>query len=316
MKIQHGIAGHEPPLHAIVTEGTFDGVHLGHQKILAKLVADAQQARSTNPYAESVVVTFWPHPRLALFPDKKDLKLLTTLEEKTEILAAMGVDRLVVLPFDKSLSNLSPEEYVQKILITGLNTRKLIIGYDHRFGKNRAGDFQFLKAHENRFGFVVEEIPRQDVENIGVSSSRIRQALLQGDVETAAKYLGKYYSLSGSVTHGDKIGRTLGFPTANLHVSESYKLIPKDGIYAVRVTLRKQIYGGMLYIGVRSTLGNQLKRTVEVNIFNFYDEIYGETLRVELIAYLRGEETFDGLESMKLQLERDRETALKVLQRI
>jgi riboflavin kinase/FMN adenylyltransferase len=313
MKVQHGIAGHRPPSYAIVTEGTFDGVHVGHRKILSSLVAEARQIKQFDPNAESVVITFWPHPRLVLFPEQQDLKLLSTLAEKTEALAAIGIDRLVVLPFDKTFSNLTPEEYVQQILINGLNTRRLIIGYDHRFGKNRAGDFNFLKANEERFGFAVEEIPRQDVEQVGVSSTKIRHALLQGEIATANRYLAAPYTLCGKVVKGNQLGRTIGFPTANLYISESYKLIPKDGIYAVRVHLNQATYNGMLYIGVRSTLGSQLERTIEVNIFDFNQEIYDSFLRVELIAYLRGEEKFDSLEGMQHQLYRDKADALRVL---
>ncbi|WP_448519979.1 bifunctional riboflavin kinase/FAD synthetase [Rhodoflexus sp.] len=313
MKVQHGIAGHKPPSYAIVTEGTFDGVHVGHRKILSSLVAEAQRIKAHDPQAESVVITFWPHPRLILFPEQQDLKLLSTLAEKTEALAAIGIDRLVILPFDKTFSNLSPEAYVQQILVEGLNTRKLIIGYDHRFGKDRAGDFNFLKANEQRFGFVVEEIPRQDIEEVGVSSTKIRHALLQGQIDIANRYLAAPYSLYGKVVRGNQLGRTIGFPTANLYVSESYKLIPKDGIYAVRIRLEETIYGGMMYIGVRSTLGNHLERTIEVNIFNFNGEIYDTFLTVEIIAYLRGEEKFDSLEHMQQQLLRDKESALQVL---
>jgi riboflavin kinase/FMN adenylyltransferase len=313
MKVQHGIAGHRPPSYAIVTEGTFDGVHVGHRKILSSLVAETQQIKQFEPNAESVVITFWPHPRLVLFPEQQDLQLLSTLEEKTEALAAIGIDRLVVLPFDKTFSNLTPEAYVQQILVEGLNTRRLIVGYDHRFGKNRAGDFNFLKINEERFGFAVEEIPRQDIEQVGVSSTKIRHALLRGEVETANRYLAAPYSLYGKVVRGNQLGRTIGFPTANLHISERYKLIPRDGIYAVRVHLNHAIYNGMLYIGVRSTLGNQLERTIEVNIFDFDEEIYDSFLRVELIAYLRGEEKFDNLESMQHQLYRDKTDALRVL---
>lgn len=313
MKVQHGIVGHRPPSYAIVTEGTFDGVHVGHRKILSSLVAEARQIKQFEPDAESVVITFWPHPRLVLFPEQQDLKLLSTLAEKTEALAAIGIDRLVVLPFDKTFSTLTPEEYVQQILINGLNTRRLIIGYDHRFGKNRAGDFNFLKANEERFGFSVEEIPRQDIEQVGVSSTKIRHALLQGEIATANRYLAAPYTLCGKVVKGNQLGRTIGFPTANLYISESYKLIPKDGIYAVRVRLNQATYNGMLYIGVRSTLGSRLERTIEVNIFDFNEEIYDSFLQVELIAYLRGEEKFDSLESMQHQLYRDKADALQVL---
>lgn len=314
MKVQHGIAGHQPPSYAIVTEGTFDGVHVGHRKILSSLVAAANQVKQSDPQAESVVITFWPHPRLVLFPEQQDLRLLSTPEEKIEALAAIGIDRLVILPFDKTFSNLSPEAYVRQILVEGLNTRKLIIGYDHRFGKNRTGDFNFLKANEERFGFTVEEIPRQDIEEVGVSSTKIRHALMQGQIATANRYLAAPYTLSGKVVCGNQLGRTIGFPTANLHVAESYKLIPKDGIYAVRVHFQDNIYNGMLYIGMRSTLGNALERTIEVNIFDFNEDIYGALLKIEFVEYLRGEEKFDSLESMQRQLHRDKADALRVLE--
>ncbi|MGB3587160.1 MAG: riboflavin biosynthesis protein RibF, partial [Tunicatimonas sp.] len=262
-----------PPQRPVVTSGTFDGVHIGHQKILNRLQELAKEVDG-----ETVVLTFWPHPRLVLKGDESSLKLLNTFEEKARLLEQVGIDHLVQIPFTEEFSQLSPDEYVQRILVDQLGAKFLVIGYDHRFGRNRQGDFEYLLQNAPRFGFQVEEIPRQDIDDIGVSSTKIRQALETGDVATAHSYLGRYYDISGTVVDGDKIGRGLGFPTANISVEEKYKLIPADGIYAVHVFLEEKQFGGMLYIGNRPTLAGKNK-TIEVNIFDFDQDIYGQQLR-------------------------------------
>lgn len=292
---------------AVVTSGTFDGVHVGHQKILSRLVENAKQTGG-----KSVVITFWPHPRHVLQNNGLAVHLLSSLEEKIELLRRFGVDYLLIIPFTPAFSNLSSSEFIQKILIDTVNTRKLIIGYDHHFGKNREGSFEYLKENAADLGFEVEEIPREDVDHIGVSSTKIRKALEAGDIETANKYLGHFYRLTGTVSEGDKIGRTIGFPTANLQVTESYKLIPARGVYAVYGKVNGRQLKGMLNIGMRPTVGG-LKQTIETHFFDFSEDIYHQELQLELVARLRDEQKFSGLEALKAQLTIDKESALKVL---
>jgi riboflavin kinase / FMN adenylyltransferase len=315
MLIHDGLENFPRLDYALVTEGTFDGVHIGHQKILHRLREIAERVRhEQGVLAETVVVTFSPHPRLVLFPGEGKLRLLCTGEEKIRQLAQHGVDHLVVIRFDQAFAELSPEAYVEQVLIRGLHTKKLVIGYDHRFGQQRKGNFSYLKNNETRFGFEVEEIPRQDVDHVGVSSTKIRLALAAGDMATATQHLGHPYELGGVVVQGDQIGRTIGYPTANLAIGDPYKLIPADGIYAVRVHLQAHTYQGMLYIGNRTTIAEGLQKAIEVNIFDFSADIYQQTLRLELLALLRQEIKFDGLAAMQAQLAQDRLDALAVLQ--
>jgi riboflavin kinase/FMN adenylyltransferase len=307
MKIYHGIDDFSRLGCAVVTSGTFDGVHLGHRKILSRLKEIAEQEKG-----ETVVITFWPHPRLVLHPEDTTLKLLNTFEEKAELLKAEGIQHLVRIPFTKEFSQLTSEEFIYKILVQTIGTRKLVIGYDHHFGKNREGSFEQLKLNGPRYGFQVEEIPRQDVDHIGVSSTRIRQALEQGDIATATHFLGTPYSLTGRVVMGDKLGRVLGYPTANLEVENKNKLIPEDGIYAATVRHEHRFYKGMLYIGNRPTIDG-VKQNIEVNIFDFSKEIYGESLTVYFHTRIRGDQKFNDLEELKHQLALDRESALQAL---
>ncbi len=292
---------------AVVTSGTFDGVHLGHQKVLNRVKEIAQRNGG-----ETVVITFWPHPRLVLHPEDRTLKLLNTFEEKAELLKAQGIQHLVRIPFTKEFSQLSSHDFVKRILIDTIGTRKLVIGYDHHFGKNREGSFEFLKAEGPRYGFDVEEIPAQDIDHITVSSSAIRKALETGDLETASHFLGHSYCLSGMVVVGDKLGRVMGYPTANLSIESHFKLIPADGIYAVRIHYADQWLSGMLYIGLRPTV-NGIKRTIEVNIFDFDRDIYGETLMVTFEKLLRTDSKFKDLDALKDQLHRDKQLALEAL---
>jgi len=307
MKIYHTLEDFNQLRYGVVTSGTFDGVHLGHQKILQRLneIADKNEG-------ETVVITFWPHPRLILHPEEPFMKLLNTFEEKAELLREQGVKHLIRIPFTKEFSKISSQEFITKILLETIGTKKLVIGYDHRFGKNREGSFEQLRLNASTYGFAVEEIPRQDVDHVGVSSTRIRKALAEGDIDTANHFLGRPYSLSGRVIKGDKLGRVLGFPTANIDLDSQDKLVPGEGIYAVTVKHEKKIYGGMLYIGTRPTV-NGTKRSIEVNIFDFDNEIYGETLQISFIKLLRSDSKFSDLESLKRQLQQDKESALVVL---
>lgn len=297
----------EKPHSAIVTSGTFDGVHVGHQKILTRLRELAKEKGG-----ETVVVTFWPHPRFVLNPEDDSLKLLSTFEEKAALFADMGIDHLVRIPFTKAFSQLGSDEFIRKILVGKINTRYLVIGYDHHFGKNREGSFEYLKEHAHEYGFEVEEIPRQDVDHIGVSSTKIRSALNEGDVRTANEYLGRPYNIQGKVTYGKKIGSSIGFPTANLQMIETYKLIPADGVYAVIAQVQGKAYEGMMNIGFRPTVDGSA-RQVEVHLFNFDQLIYGEVMNVLVIGRIRNEIKFNDIEELKAQLERDRKTAICIL---
>lgn len=293
--------------HSIVTSGTFDGVHVGHQKILRQLVETAKLHKG-----QSIVITLWPHPRFVLNRDPESLKLLSTFEEKASLIEEMGVDILLKIPFTKGFSELSSRSFIQDIIIKKLNTEVLIIGYDHRFGKNREGGFDYLMNNANEFGFEVKEIPREDIDHAGVSSTRIRNALAAGEVHIATELLGRHYSLSGFVKDGDRIGRSIGFPTANIDVPESYKLIPGDGAYAVYIHLGNEKFQGMLNIGLRPTVSGQ-ERRIEVNIFNFDREIYNKRLTIEFVQLLRKEKKFDSIELLKDQLNQDKLQALDAL---
>jgi riboflavin kinase/FMN adenylyltransferase len=310
MKIYHGIDDLSRLNYAVVTSGTFDGVHVGHQKILARL-----QEIATRNNGETVVITFWPHPRLVLHPEDDSLKLLNTFEEKAALLKEQGIQHLVRIPFTKEFSQYTSEEFIQKILVDTIGTKKLVIGYDHRFGHNREGSFEQLKLNAPKYGFEVEEIPRQDIDHVGVSSSKIRKALDEGDIDTATHFLGQPYALTGRVVMGDKLGRLLGYPTANIEVDTKYKLIPADGIYAVTLLHEHTTYKGMLYIGNRPTV-NGTKRNIEVNIFDFEKDIYGESLTLYFHKLIRGDARFNDLEELKVQLGIDKQDALRMLEQL
>jgi len=293
--------------YAVVTSGTFDGVHLGHQKILARL----EEVRRTSG-GESVLLTFWPHPRQVVGKDGNPPRLLTTIEEKTALLAHYGVEHLIIIPFTREFSQLSSDAFVRQVLVEKIGTKKLVIGYDHRFGRNREGSFGYLVQHAASYGFQVEEIPPQDVEHVTVSSTRVRNALLEGNVRVANEYLGRPYTLRGTVVRGNQLGRTIGYPTANLRVDDELKLIPADGVYAVRVGRQDQSFGGMLNIGVRPTV-NGTARTVEVHLFDFDADIYDEELTLHFAEKLRAERKFAGLEALKAQLRQDEADARRLL---
>lgn len=307
MKIYHGIDDFSRLEYAVVTSGTFDGVHVGHQTILNRLREIAGKNKG-----ETVVITFWPHPRLVLHPEDESLKLLNTFEEKAALLKDQGIQHLIRIPFTKEFSQLTSEEFIQKILVETIGTKKLVIGYDHRFGHNREGSFEQLKINSPKYGFEVEEIPRRDIDHIGVSSSKIRKAIEEGDIDTSLQFLGSPYSLTGRVVMGDKLGRLLGYPTANIEIDTKYKLIPADGIYAATVLHEHTLYKGMLYIGNRPTV-NGIKRNIEVNIFDFNKDIYGESLTLYFHKLIRGDAKFSDLEGLKAQLAVDKIDALNAL---
>jgi len=300
MKIYEGLNDFLPVQNAVVTLGTFDGVHLGHQKILARIRDIADQI-----HGETVLITFWPHPRLVLYPQEHNLKLLTSFEEKTHLLRKFGIDHLVTIPFTKEFAQLTSEDFIQKVLVDKIQTKVLVIGYDHRFGKDREGGFDHLVANKDRYGFELEEIPREDIDNISISSTKIRTALAEGKVDIARLCLGRDFELDGVIIKGQQLGRSIGFPTANIKILHDYKLIPGDGAYAVAVNLDNKTYQGMLNIGNRPTV-NGLERTVEVNVFDFSGDLYDKRLSIGFKVFLRAERKFDSLEELKAQLEKDK----------
>lgn len=314
----------------MVTIGTFDGVHQGHQKIINRLSELANQTGG-----ETVILTFFPHPRMIIDPENQDLKLINTIKEKAQILEKLGVDHLIITPFTRDFSNLTAEQYIKNILVETIGTKHIIVGYDHRFGKDRKGNLQDLISFGQQHGFDVEEIPEQDIHDVAVSSTKIRAALLSGDVTLAKDYLGYYFAINGPVIKGDKIGRTLGFPTANIFVEETYKLIPSDGIYAVTVEMdyssegpssktkdlttsdigHQTTFKGMAYIGQRPTI-NGMTRNIEVNIFDFDREIYGQNIKMNFMKFLRHDVKFTGLEALTEQLHQDKRDALAFFESI
>lgn len=296
---------------AVVTTGTFDGVHLGHRAIIDNVVDIAKETGG-----ESVLVTFHPHPRIVLQPNC-NLQLLTSIEERIELLAKTGLDHLIVIPFDKEFSRLSSLEFVRDLLVNKVGTKKLVIGYDHHFGRNREGSFAHLKEFGPVYGFEVKEIPAQDVDSLKVSSTKVRYALEEGDAQLAEKLLGHPYSLTGEVVEGKKLGREIGFPTANIKVNETRKLIPKYGVYAVKVKYvvdhEAKYFYGMLNIGVKPTF--DLKElSIEVHLFDFEGDLYGIMLEVFLLDRIREEVKFDNVIQLKEQLIIDKKQCLKLIQ--
>ena len=307
MRIYHNINDFKPIQNAVVTIGTFDGVHIGHRKIIAKL-----QELAAEISGETVILTFFPHPRMILHPEDQDIKLITTINEKAELLEGLGIDHLIVTPFSRDFSNLSALEYIHDILVARIGVKKIVIGYDHRFGKDRKGGLEDLQRLSKEFEYDVIEIPEQDINDVAVSSTKIRAALLNDEVDLANQYLGYSFFISGRVIRGDQIGRQIGYPTANILVGENYKLIPADGIFAVTVNVGDNTYKGMAYIGHRPTI-NGMSRNIEVNIFDFDKDIYDQNIRLNFHHFIRSDIRFNSLDELKLQLAKDREDVLKML---
>ena len=293
---------------AVITIGSFDGVHLGHQKIL-----DQIKFLAGNINGKSIVITFHPHPRIVLQPNDSDIKLITTIDEKVALMESFGVDIVVVVPFTKDFLNQSPDEYIQHFLIQKFHPRYIVIGYDHKFGKNRAGDIIFLKRYQLSADFEVIEIEKQEIENITISSSKIRKAIASGDIAATNHLLGHAYTISGTVIRGKGIGKTLDYPTANLEPASPYKLIPKEGIYAIRVHGLGKTFNGVLYIGTRPTFKSYMNRTIEAHIFDFSKDIYGDKLKIEFVDFIRGDQKFDSMEALKTQMDKDAQTARRIL---
>jgi riboflavin kinase/FMN adenylyltransferase len=307
VKIYYNIDEFHPKEKTVITTGTFDGVHLGHNVILNKLKQAAEKFGG-----ETVILTFFPHPRMVLQPENTDLRLLNTIEERIELLKKTGIDHLIIHPFSKEFSRLTSIEFVRDILVSKLNTHKLVIGYDHHFGRNREGSFKHLKEYGPLYGFEVEEIPAQDIEHVNISSTKVRNSLNEGNINAANQFLGYHYFIKGTVVDGDKIGREIGFPTANIKVKDWYKLIPSNGVYAVFITHNNQTYKGMINIGNRPTL-NGNNATIEVNIFNFNADIYNNEIKIEFIDRIRDEQKFEKLDDLKQQLKIDKKTSIQLL---
>lgn len=299
LKIFDSIADFTPVGKTILTLGTFDGVHVGHRKIIDRLL---QISASEN--CQSVILTFFPHPRMVLQSDS-DIKLLNTIEEKAQLLESAGLENLVIHPFDKAFSRMTAEEFVSSILIDKFNIRKIIIGHDHRFGRNRTATIDDLVEFGQQYGFEVEQLSAREIDEVSVSSTKVRDALGRGDMKLANQYLGYEYFLTGKVVEGKKLGRTLGYPTANLQIGESYKLIPKTGVYVVKSTIDGQTVFGMMNIGTNPTV-NGGKLSIEVNFFDFSGDLYGSDLVVAILHRLRDEVKFPSVEALREQLGNDR----------
>ncbi len=293
---------------SIVTIGTFDGVHLGHQKILDRL----QNLKQTLNLS-TVVLTFTPHPRKVLFPQQKDLKLITLVDEKLELLNKNNVDVSVVYPFDIAFSQLDAEEYIKTILVKQLNVKHLVIGYDHKFGKNREGSIDTLKQFSQKYNFTVEEISAKDIDNINISSSKIRHAIDEGNVELATVFLGHNFFINAQVVKGKKLGNTIGYPTANLKLDDTDKLIPKIGVYFVEAVFENSNYYGMMNVGTNPTVTDDLSVKLEVNIFEFNQDIYGKRIKIKFVKRIRDEEKFSNLNELIKQLHLDKEACLALI---
>ena len=311
MKVYHDIKDFRKIPNAIVTIGTFDGVHLGHQAVFKQMVDKARQIGG-----ETVVITFFPHPRIVISPNDNRLRLITSQEDKIEHLRRSNIDNLIIINFTKEFSHTSSEDFIKDYVVRYMQPAILVIGYDHHFGSNRSGDFDTLSKLGMEFHFAVEKINEQDIEDITISSTKIRSALQQGDIKLANKLLGYSYSTSGIVTHGDSIGRTLGFPTANISIKPEYQLIEKTGVYATIAKVDGKDYPSMTYIGRRPTISNGLPTSTETYIMDFDGDLYGKEIRVTFVDRVRDEMTFDNLERLKSQIQEDKANIIRILSNI
>lgn len=303
LKLFHSINHFQSTKKTILTLGTFDGVHIGHKKILERITQNTE-----NGKYESLVLTFFPHPRMVL-QEKSEIKLLNTISEKSKLLEQSGIENLVIHPFNESFSRLTAEEFVHSILVDQFHIQKIIIGHDHRFGRNRTANIDDLIAFGAEYGFEVEQISAQEIQDVSVSSTKIRKALDEGNIALANDYLGYPYFLTGEVVKGKQLGRTIGFPTANLNIEEDYKKIPKNGVYIVKTFIDNAAVFGMMNIGFNPTVNGE-KQTIEVNLFDFDADIYGQKLEISLLEYIREEQKFGSVDLLKEQLKQDKKTAL------
>lgn len=309
MKIFNSITSFRATKPTIVTIGTFDGVHLGHRKILEQITKTAEALN-----CESLVLTFFPHPRMVL-QEETEMKQLNTLSEKVMLLDNLGVDHLVIHPFDKDFSQLSAEEFVKNVLVDVFNVKKIIIGHDHRFGRNRTANIDDLIIFGKKYAFEVEQISAEAINEVSISSTKIRNSLSKGNVELAAIYLGYDYSLTGIVCRGKQLGRTIGYPTANIQIDESYKLIPLNGVYVAKSIVNNTIVYGMMNIGTRPTIEGTTQ-TIEINFFNFEQDLYNQKITVSLLKRMRSEQKFESVDGLKTQLGVDKITAQKYISQL
>lgn len=307
LEIIHDVSSFHSSNRTIVTIGTFDGVHVGHQKILERLITDAKEQGK-----KSVLLTFFPHPRMVLQKNVK-IELINTIEEKALLLENIGLDYLIIHPFSKEFSRLTALDFVRDVLVNQLKTSKLVIGYDHHFGKNREGNIDQLKEYSPLYDFDIEEISAQDIDNVSISSTKIRRALHEGNLKTANRFLGYHFTINGTVINGKQLGGKIGFPTANINVEEPYKLIPKTGVYVVRSFIQGVFVNGMMNIGYRPTVDGK-HQTIEVHFFDFNQDLYHQKLTVELLYFLREEQKFDSVEDLIVQLKKDKESSLQFLE--
>lgn len=309
LKIFNSIKSFNATKPTIVTIGTFDGVHLGHQKIVTQITKNAHALN-----CESLVLTFFPHPRMVL-QESTEMKQLNTLNEKIALLDNLGIDNLVVHPFDKEFSRLTAEEFVKKVLVDVFKIKKIIIGHDHRFGRNRTATIDDLINFGETYGFEVEQISAKEINEVSISSTKIRNALLEGNIELATNFLGYDYSLTGIIIKGKQLGRTIGYPTANITIEEDYKLIPNNGVYIAKSVLNGKTVFGMMNIGTRPTVDGT-KQTIEINFFDFKQDLYGQKITISLLHRMRSEQKFESIDALKNQLGKDKKTALAFIENL
>ena len=306
MKIYKDLSEYNSTDKTFVTIGTFDGVHIGHQKVIKKLIKSAHKKNAT-----SLLLTFFPHPRMVLQKDT-GIQLINTIDERIQLLNKIGLEAIVIQPFTKEFSKLTALDFTRNILVNKLNISKLVIGYDHHFGKNREGNFEQLKEYGHTYGFDLKEISQQDIDKIAVSSTKIRTAIENGEIEKANNYLGYNFMLTGTVVKGKNLGEKIGFPTANLYIKETYKIIPKTGAYVVKSEIGEKTIFGMMNIGFRPTVSGK-DQTIEIHFFDFNQDLYDENIQIDVLAFLRDEQKFESIDALKQQLNVDKEKSLKLI---
>ena len=306
MKIYKSIDEYNESKSSVVTIGTFDGVHKGHQKIFKKVINASKQSNLS-----SVVLSFFPHPRIIL-NKYNDIKMIDTLDEKIDHLEKIGIDHLVIHPFDKKFSLLSADQFIKDYLVDKLQLKHIVIGYDHRFGKGREASVTDLKEYSREFNFVVDEIDAQEIEKISISSTKIRNSINAGDLKTTKTYLGRFFNLTGKVVKGDGLGKQINYPTANISIEEDYKIIPKDGVYYIKTKIDNKLFNGMMNIGHRPTIGSK-EKSIEVYLFNFDRDIYDKIISIDVVEKIRDEKKFSSIDELKTQLEKDEEHCLKLI---
>ncbi len=306
MRIFDNLKSYSSEKESILTIGTFDGVHIGHNKILKRLIQDSKKNNLS-----SLVMTFFPHPRMIL-NKSHEIKMIDTIDEKINLLEKTGLGNLIIHPFDNNFSKIRAKEFVEEILVKKLKIKEIIIGYDHKFGKDREASVEDLKKFGKDYMFTVKEIPAQEIDSIAISSTKIRNAILNGEIEKCNKFLGRNFILTGKVVYGEGLGKKIDFPTANIEIKETYKIIPMNGVYLVKTKINSNTYFGMMNIGIRPTVGGTNK-SLEIHFFNFKDNIYGKNVSIEIIKKIRDEEKFSSIDQLKIQLKKDEQFCLKLI---